>query len=346
MKLLITTQVVDRTDPFLGFFHGWIAELAGRYESIEVICLYEGKHELPENVHVYSLGKEHGARSKIGYAVRFLTLVWKLRSSHDSVFVHMNQEYVLLAGWLWKILRKRVFLWRNHYAGGFLTDVAAMFTEKVFCTSRYSYTAKYKKTIIMPVGVDADLFTPSASTYRTPRSILFFSRFAPAKKPHLLLEALGALSKEGIQFEASFYGTALPRDAEYRDGVIARSRELGLGERVKFYLGVPHTQAPETFGTHEIFVNLASSGTYDKTMFEAAASGCVVVAASRDFAAIVGERYLVAETTNAVADKLREFLALSPKERIALASNLRETILKGHSLTALGERLSAEIVAH
>ncbi len=343
MKLLIVTQAVDRTDPFLGFFHGWIEELAKHFESIEVICLYEGKHEFPENVYVYSLGKERGARSKIGYSVRFLTLVWKLRSSYDSVFVHMNQEYILLAGWLWKILRKRVFLWRNHYEGGFLTDVAAAFSEKVFCTSRYSYTAKYKKTIIMPVGVDAELFVSNEAS-RIPRSILFFSRFAPAKKPDLLLEALGALSKEGIQFEASFYGTALPRDAEYRDEVIARSRELGLGESVKFYLGVPHTQASEIFGTHEIFVNLASSGTYDKTMFEAAASGCVVVAASRDFAAIVGERYFVAETTNAVADKLREFLTLTSVERETMASELRESTLAGHSLQAWGAKV-AELLA-
>ena len=344
MKLLILTQVVDRTDPFLGFFHGWIAELATHFEHIEVICLREGQHALPANVRVHSLGKEKGARSRIAYAVRFVGLAWKLRGSYDVVFVHMNQEYVLLAGWLWKILRKRVFLWRNHYAGGFLTDVAAMFAAKVFCTSRYSYTAKYQKTVIMPVGVDAELFAPSASA-PTPRSILFFSRFAPAKKPDVLLEALGALSREGIQFEASFYGTALPRDAEYRDGVIARSRDLGLNGNVKFYLGVPHTQAPEIFGKHEIFVNLASSGTYDKTMFEAVACGCVVVAASRDFATVVGELYLVSEDAKAVADKLRELLALTPQGRASMATELRETVLKGHSLKTLGVRLAAELNA-
>ncbi len=343
MKLLITTQIVDRTDPFLGFFHGWIAELAKHFEHVEVICLREGKHELPANVRVHSLGKEKGARSRIAYAVRFLTLVWKLRGSYGAVFVHMNQEYILLAGWLWRLLRKPIHLWRNHYAGGFLTDVAAMFARKVFCTSRYSYTAKYSKTVIMPVGVDAELFAPSAST-RAPRSILFFSRFAPAKKPDVLLEALAILSKEGIQFEASFYGTALPSDASYRDEVIAHARKLGLSDTVKFHLGVPHSEAPAIFNKHEIFVNLASSGTYDKTMFEAAACGCLVVAASKDFAAIVGEHFLVKDGhAKDVADKLRELLALSLEERSPLASELRETVLRGHSLPFLAQRIMAEI---
>ncbi len=345
--LLIVTQVVDHADPFLGFFHGWIAELAKHCEHIEVICLREGQHSLPANVSVHSLGKEKGAhaRSRIVYAVRFLGIAWKMRSSYTAVFVHMNQEYVLLAGWLWKILRRPVYLWRNHHAGGFLTDVAAMFAVKVFCTSRFSYTAKYKKTVIMPVGVDAELFAPSAIG-RTPRSILFFARFAPAKRPDVLLEVLGALAQDGVQFSASFYGTALPQDADYRDRVITRARELGLADKVKFYQGVPHTEAPAIFNRHEIFVNLASSGTYDKTMFEAAASGCVVLAASRDFADIAGERLLVPDNdAKATAGKLRELLSLSVNERAALTSELRETVLEGHSLPFLAQRLMNEMSA-
>jgi len=59
MKLLVVTQVVDTEDPVLGFFVRWVEELAKHVESVEVICLREGKHMLPVNVHVHSLGKEH-----------------------------------------------------------------------------------------------------------------------------------------------------------------------------------------------------------------------------------------------------------------------------------------------
>lgn len=74
MKLLICTQTVDREDPVLGFFCSWIAEFAKRCEKVTVICLKEGAHTLPNNVVIYSLGKERGATSRLKYATRF----WKL----------------------------------------------------------------------------------------------------------------------------------------------------------------------------------------------------------------------------------------------------------------------------
>jgi len=351
--LLIVTQVVDCTDPFLGFFHGWLAELAQHVERIEVICLREGEHSLPDNVHIHSLGKSAQGRpasgwerllSRMHYTLRFYQHVWTLRAGYDTVFVHMNQEYVLLAGWLWKLLGKRIYLWRNHYAGGFLTDIAAMFSTKVFCTSRYSYTAKYKHAVVMPVGVDTDLFTPRPQS-RAPRSVLFFGRFSAAKKPDVLLEALAILCKENIGFRASFYGSALPKDAAFREQVIRRAHAAGLDTAVTFYEGVPHTEAPDVFSRHEIFVNLGESGMYDKTIFEAAASGCLVLAASRDFAALTGERLRIAGAGNptTTAEKLREVLALSESERQALAERVRHAILNGQDLRTLSGRLVVEL---
>ena len=344
MKLLIVTQVVDTEDPFLGFFHGWLVELARRFECIEVICLREGKHSLPPHVRIHSLGKEDAERSSIVYAVRFLQNAWKLRRSYDAVFVHMNQEYILIAGWLWKLLGKRIYLWRNHYAGNLFTDIAAAFATKVFCTSKYSYTTKYKKTVIMPVGVDTDLFAPNTSVPRTPHSILFFSRFAPSKRPHVLLAALGNLNRTGIAFVASLFGTALARDAAYCGRVVRMVDELDLGSRVKFYEGVPHAEAPAIFNRHQIFVNLSSSGTYDKTIFEAAASGCMVIAASRDFAALAGERFMVQDDNpKTLAGTLQALLKLPVDEFAVLASQMQKKVLEGQSLKALADHLVVEL---
>ena len=68
-RLLITTQAVDLDDPVLGFFHRWIEEFAKHCESISVICLKEGRHDLPDNVHVYSLGKPSFAKASKGRQV-------------------------------------------------------------------------------------------------------------------------------------------------------------------------------------------------------------------------------------------------------------------------------------
>ena len=341
MKLLIVTQAVDRSDPVLGFFHEWIRALATRFERIEVICLKEGEHDLPANVAVHSLGKERGSRGRLAYALRFLALSWKLRREYDAAFVHMNQEYLLLAGPLWKLLRKPAYLWRNHYAGNFLTDLAASFCTKVFCTSMHSHTAKYRKTRLMPVGVDLARFGGAASVRREPRSILFFARMAPSKRPDMFLDALGILLARGVSFVASLYGSPLPEDQAYYDSLKARAESLGLHDRVRFHPGVPNAEAPRVFSVHEIFVNCSPSGMFDKTIFEAAASGCVVLAMSDDFAVKAGEEFHAVDAEG-FADRLAEVLSVVP-ERLETARSQQEVLARRESLDTLVDRLAVEL---
>ena len=46
MRLLVLTQKVDREDDVLGFFHEWLRRFSAQCEAVEVICLYEGAHDL------------------------------------------------------------------------------------------------------------------------------------------------------------------------------------------------------------------------------------------------------------------------------------------------------------
>ena len=339
MRLLVMTQAVDRTDPVLGFFHLWLEELARRYEKVSVICLKEDDHQLPSNVRVYSLGKEMG-ESRLKYLLRFYRYVWQLRHEYDAVFVHMNQEYVLLGGLLWKALGKKIFLWRNHYAGSFLTGIAVAVSTKVFCTSKSSYTARYKKTVLMPVGVDLTVFRPEG--VRTPRSILFLARFAPSKNPGVLLDALSILKERGVAFSASFYGSPLPRDAAYWESEKRRAHELGLSGSVTYYEGVPNSSTPRIYSAHEIFVNCSASGMYDKTIFEAAACGALSMAASLDYSAIADPRLSFDGTARDLAVKLGEILALPALEKEHMQKECR-IIAERNSLHTLGARLLAEV---
>lgn len=341
MRLLILTQAVDTEDIFLGFFVEWVAALALRFESIEVICLKEGKHSLPENVNVQSLGKE-GGRSRIKYILRFWRYAWSLRHEYDAVFVHMNEEYVLLGAPLWQILKKPVYLWRNHHTGSFRTNIAVAWSYKVFCTSAHSYTARFKKTLLMPVGVDTRQFTAESSVERTPHSILFLGRIAASKRPELLIAALGELAREGVEYVATFCGSPLPADVGYYQQLQEQARTLGIADRVTFVPGVPHNEAPRIFQRHEIFVNLSRSGMYDKTIFEAAASGCIVLASSKDFAHDAGVQFSFEEDGSDLAGRLRSLLSLTDNKRdegrIALTA-----ISAGNSLSALTDQLVEEI---
>lgn len=345
MKLLICTQAVDLDDPILGFFVRWIEELARHHETVTVICLREGRHELPDNVRVVCLGSSR---------VRRVIQLWRLsiaqRREYDAVFVHMNQEYILVAGWIWKALRKRVYLWRNHYAGSWLTDVASTFCTKVFCTSKHSYTAKYKKTVLMPVGVDTERFFLDEHIARKPHSILFLARIAPSKRVEMLVDALTTLSKNGVDFTATIVGSPLPKDELHYHELIERVHAAHLEQQVTFSPGVPNSQTPDLYRAHEIFVNTSPSGMLDKTIFEAAACGCIVLAASEEWIQDVmckDAQELATRLTSVIGYSAEEHMKSQKKQQArASEQSLAKLIAHLRVFLAPDEKVVARIVDH
>ncbi len=347
MRLLILTQIIDKPDSSLGFFHKWVLLLSEKYQETNVICLKSGEYVFPKNVFVHSLGKESATGStffkRFRYISRFYKLIWSLRRQYDTVLVHMNQEYVLLGGLFWMMLGKKIFLWRNHYDGSILTDIAAAFCKTVFCTSRFSYTAKYKKTIIMPVGVDVDSCKMDEPIDRIPRSILFLGRLDESKRPDVLLNALGILAQKNISFTATFVGGPSKSSAEYPEALRTQAEVLHIADRVTFVGAVPNTETYKYYRSHDIFVNCSRSGMLDKTIFKASACGCLVLVTSRDFADFVGQRFIFPENdSTALSEKLAEFLAISGEERDKLTAQLAGFI-KSHNLPVLVDRLAEEI---
>ena len=323
-------------DPVLGFFHRWVEEFAKHAESIVVVCLKEGEHHLPQNVRVLSLGKEGGV-SRLKYITRFYRYIWRERKNYDAVFVHMNQEYILLGGIIWRIFRKRVYMWRNHYAGSSLTDIAAAFCTKVFCTSKHSYTAKYAKTAFMPVGVDTTRFFADASVAHKQGSVLFLARMSPSKRPEMLLQALSTLKLQDVAFIATLVGSPLPQDEVWYEQLKASAQELGISDSVSFRPGVPNAQTPALYQAHEIFVNTSRSGMFDKTLFEAAACGCRVLAASKDFAELAGDASYF-DSAETLATRLVDALHTP-------FANGQNSFVVEHTLARLGERLTTAMQA-
>lgn len=338
MKLLIITQKVDKNDPILGFFHRWIEEFAKHVEQLTVICLFAGEYSLPENVTVLSLGKENG-ESRLKYLWKFYTYIWQERKRYENVFVHMNQEYVLLGGILWKLFGKKIYMWRNHHAGSLLTDTAALFCTKVFCTSKYSYTTKYKRTVLMPVGIDTKMFKVMPDIRRKEKSILFLSRISPIKKPHVLINALCEL--KGYDFVASIYGDALDKDEKYFEDIKKKVEEFGLDRRVQFFEGIPNYECPKVYNEHEIFVNLSSSGMYDKTIFEAMACGCNVLVSNENLRGEIDDFYLIKEGGESeLFDKIKA--VVSGERPYQVDINLVDYVSRKHSLEQLVDKLMYE----
>lgn len=276
MKLLVITQKIDRNDPILGFFHRWVEEFSKHCEKITVICLWKGEYNLPGNVKVISLGKENG-KSRLKYIINFYKYTWRERKNYDAVFVHMNQEYILLGCFFWKILGKKIFLWRNHAKGNLMTRIAVLVSDKVFCTSPQSFTARFAKTKTMPAGIDTDFFKFDQMARRKPNSILFLGRIAPVKNVDIFIEALRELKNMGTEFSVTIAGGRSSKDVEYEKMIRDKVLSYRLSDKITFTGAVSQSESLKLYREHELYVNLTPQGSMDKTIFEAIASGSAVL---------------------------------------------------------------------
>lgn len=342
MRLLIVTQAVDRNDPVLGFFHRWIEEFAKHFEKITVICLRQGDHDLPANVSVHSLGKETARGPRLfrilRYIAVFLRYVILLRREYDAVFVHMNAEYVILGGLPWRLLGKRILFWYNHQAGGARVRIAVHIAHRVFHTSPYAYTAGFRNAKRMPAGIDMSLFSPSPSVERRRNSILYAGRVAPAKRVHVLIDALTTLQRNGRHYSLDIVGAFA--DSEYEKSILARAGELLPKKVITFHTPVSHEALPSFYRRTDVFVNLTDAGNYDKVVLEAAACGALVVTSSPAFA-FVDPQFTCANDANSVAQAMSRALSLEPAKRRTEAERMRAYVAENESLSSLASKMYA-----
>ncbi len=155
MRLLILTQIVDLNDDVLGFMHDWIAGFAKNCQQVTVICLKRGEYKLPANVKVLSLGKETG-KSRIKYFFNFYKYIWCERKNYDTVFVHMNYEYVNLGGFFWRLLGKKIGLWYAHGYAPLGLKTAAKLVDIIFTSTKSGCRIDSNKINVIGQGIDTD----------------------------------------------------------------------------------------------------------------------------------------------------------------------------------------------
>jgi glycosyltransferase involved in cell wall biosynthesis len=344
MKLLITTQAVDLDDPVLGFMHRWIAEFAKRCESVHVVCLKEGRHELPLNVFVHSLGKEQLAVGswqlavRVKYIARFYRYIWRYRKEYDAVFVHMNSEYVVLGGILWHSWGKRVVLWRNHKLEGLSTSVAARLATIVCYTSPAAFVAKFRNAVQMPIGIDTDFFSPAGDA--KPRSILFIGRLDPVKRVDVFIRSLEKLQEQNVEFTADIVGDPTDVASTYAHDVRNLGAVLCLDGLLTMRPGVTNEQARDLFRSHSVYCNLTPSGSFDKTIGEAMACGAIAVVQNDALRGVLPEKLVVtSDSAEDAANSMRSALELPENERRTIAETSRAYVVREHSLSLLADKL-------
>ncbi|HEY4479532.1 MAG TPA: glycosyltransferase family 4 protein [Candidatus Paceibacterota bacterium] len=335
-RLLVITQKVDRDDPVLGFFDEWLRSFEPLFDEINVICLFRGKSVLGSKTKIWSLGKERKT-SRIRYLWLFYRYVFKLRNSYDAVFVHMNVEYVLLAGLWWRWTGKKIILWYNHTSGGWKTRLAFHIAHVLCHTSPYAASAGKIKSQRMPAGINTAIFKEQ-SLPRREHSILFIGRIAPIKKVHVLVDALLILYKKNIPFFTAIYGDALPSTLYYVEQLKAKAHALTKEGKLSFFSAIKNRETPSIYNSYEIFVNLTPRGNFDKTVLEALACGTTVLASSDAFYEVLEEPYRFIEDDPEELARKIEHVFRTPRNKETRERH-SAYVKKEHELSYLGLRL-------
>ena len=341
MKLLIITQVLDTEHPILGFFHRWVAEFSTQVDSIEVIALQVGKYDLLTNVHVHSLGKESG-ENRLKYLWRFYKNIWQLRHSYDGVFVHMNQQYVLLGYPVWKLFGKRIGLWYAHGAVSTSLALAVSLADTVFTSTPEGLAIDTPKRVIMGQGIDYQYFAPSPSV-RSTRELLELvtvGRISASKNIGILLAACVLLKEAQISFHFSIIGGPLtPEDNQYQATLQRCCVDNNLVDQVTWVGGVTQRDLPSYLHQGDIFIHDGSTKSLDKVLLEAVAAGCVVVSSNEAYRAFTESwapvNLFIPKDSRALARRIEELAGESDQARIATMQQIQLAVQSDHSIQGL-----------
>jgi glycosyltransferase involved in cell wall biosynthesis/SAM-dependent methyltransferase len=347
MRLLLFNLATDADDPILGFTTCWIRALAQRVDSIHVITMRMGRVEVPDNVYVYSVGKEKGY-SEPRRAVEFYRhLLRILRSNHiDACFSHMISIFTVLAAPVLKAKRIPIVTWYAHPSLRWTLKLAHYFSERMVASVAGAYPYKHDKLTVVGQGIDTELFSADSRILPDdPASILCVGRLSPVKDHPTLLKAASLLRQTWDKpFRVILIGgPAAPHDVSYVHSLHKQVEELELKEIVHFEPPTSMEVLPSWYRRCTILVNMTPTGSGDKVVWEAMSCGRPCLVANEGFRETLGEfaDHLLFSFGNPtdLAQRLKWALSLSRGEQAYIGNYLQRQVLTNHGLGRLADNL-------
>ena len=347
MHVVILTQVLDRQDAVLGFFHGWCDHFGRHLERLTVMAQRVGKVELPPNVSVISLGKDEGGGR--GRMLKRLTQrLVDLRDADrpDAIWAHMVPKLVLCAAPVAVPRGIPIYLWYTHSQVDWSLRAAVPFVRKVFTASAESFRLplREEKLVITGHGIDCRHF--GLGTGARPIDALVVGRIAPSKGQDEIIKALAQLKP--VPRTEVVGDILLAKDEAFRDRLLALIRmNPHLTPKMTMRGAVPWPDIPSVMRRARVLVDASRTGSIDKVVLEAMASGTVPLTCNEAFAPLFGELAgrltYVRSHSGELAHKLTALLSLAPAEHAELGARVRGLVLEHHDLAALVPRLVAEM---
>ncbi len=348
MKVLMITQKVDLDDDLLGFTHTWVRALAERVTHLHVLALSVERHDLPENVTLYSMGKERGA----GWLRRFSNFTrvvapLVLQQRVNVVFVHMCPIYAILAAPWTKLAQVPMVLWFTHKSVNWKLRLAHWLVDRVVTASPESFRLPSDKIVVTGHGIDTELFKPAEGLRpERPFTVLSVGRISPIKDYETLIEAADILVNKRGQRDLQFVvvgDVGTPEQAAYRERLLAEVRHRELSDRFEFVGAVLHQRIVDYYQQADLFVNLSRTDSLDKAVLEAMACGVVPLTSNLAFGPLLGalapRLMFAARDARHLADKIERFAQFPKVEKGTWERELRSLVVQQHSVAGLMDRL-------
>lgn len=338
-NLLIVTQTVDEKDSNLGFFCGWLREFSKNADQVYVIANKVGDYNFPENIKVFSLGKERGS-SRIVRFLRYWFYLLKYLPKVRAVFFHMCPEYVVYGGFLARLYGKKLGMWYLHKSKNLKLVLANILANTIFTAHKDGYPIKSNKVVVTGHGINIDfsMFKPGPKNINENfLKFLTVGRISESKDLLILIKATILLLKEKNKWgraKLTIVGEPyLKEDKEYLDKLNNYLKEKKPENlRVDFEGKVLHKDMPIYYADADLLLNASKTGGVDKAVLEAMAMGLPVITSNSAFRNILPANCLFEEDNiEDLKNKILDYKSIDTnllQDIVAKNHNLKSTINK------------------
>ena len=348
-RLLLFNLATDQEDPILGFTVEWVRALATRVSNVDVITMRSGPTDLPDNVRVFSIGKERGwteARRLVEFYRRLGLLLRE--QTYDACFAHMQERFALLAAPLLKLKHIPVTLWYVHPHTPLALRAAIRTVDRVITASSSSCRVRTSKLLVTGHGIDTDRFVPAFCDQSHFR-VVAVGRVTPIKRLELLVDAAASLQGRLTQaLEVRLVGPTDISDVDYEAALRDRALEMGIASQVSLVGPRGTEDLIAEYQAADAVVSLTGRGSFDKSAIEGMSCGLPLLTMNPDFAPLLLAAGMPGPIEDGNAEALghaiERLVEVPVEERRRLGMALRAEVVRAHSLQRLADLLVNQIL--
>ena len=193
-------------------------------------------------------------------------------------------------------------------------------------------------------GIDVETYRGASHVHDDRFRILTIGRISRTKGYGVLFDALEILKREGVLVRTCIIGGPLTEDdREYMSTLRSEVTQRGLNADVEWVGSVPHHAILPFFAKADLFVNMSETGSLDKAVLEAMASGVPVLTSNpgleSTLAPLHEECMFVAGDTHDFVEHIKVLIKMTEQEKNSLGNNLRDIVIQSHDIGILIPRI-------